>query len=132
MCATTKYVSVTWKSTAGAASNTPDSPPPRNVTRKPIANSIGVWNVSAPRHIVPIQLKNLIPVGTAIRNEVNEKNGRSTAPVANMWCAQTAMDSEVIAMVASTIARYPNSGLRLNTGITSEMIPKYGSATIYT
>jgi hypothetical protein len=33
---------------------------------------------------VPIQLKNLIPVGMAIRYDMNEKNGNSTAPVANM------------------------------------------------
>ena len=30
-------------------------------------NSIGVSKVNWPRHIVPIQLKNLMPVGTAIR-----------------------------------------------------------------
>ena len=50
--------------------------------RKPTENSIGVSNVNWPFHIVPIQLKNLIPVGTAIRNVMNEKNGSSTAPVA--------------------------------------------------
>jgi hypothetical protein len=33
---------------------------------KPIDHSIGVSKVSCPRHIVPIQLKNLMPVGTAI------------------------------------------------------------------
>lgn len=52
------------------------------MTRKPIANSIGVSKVSWPLHMVPIQLTNLIPVGTAIKNVVNEKNGSSTAPVA--------------------------------------------------
>ena len=62
------------------------------------ANSIGVSKVSWPRHIVPIQLKNFTPVGTAIRNVMNEKNGSSTAPVANMWCAHTAIDSAAIAM----------------------------------
>ena len=41
-------------------------------------HSIGVSNVSCPRHIVPIQLKNLMPVGTAIRNDIPEKNGLST------------------------------------------------------
>ncbi len=49
---------------------------------------------------MPIQLKNLMPVGTAIRNVMNEKNGSSTAPVANMWCAHTPMDSAAIASVA--------------------------------
>jgi hypothetical protein len=59
--------------------------------------------VSWPRHIVPIQLKNLMSVGTAIRNDRNEKNGSSTAPVANMWCAHTVMDRPVIAIVAPTM-----------------------------
>jgi hypothetical protein len=45
---------------------TPVRPPKRNVTRKPIANSIGV-SKDRPRHIVPIQLKNFTPVGTAMR-----------------------------------------------------------------
>jgi heme/copper-type cytochrome/quinol oxidase subunit 1 len=34
----------------------------------PTQNSIGLSNVIEPRHIVPIQLKNFTPVGTAIRN----------------------------------------------------------------
>ena len=51
---------------------------------------------------MPIQLKNFTPVGTAIRNVMNEKNGRSTAPVTNMWCAHTATDSAAIASVAPT------------------------------
>ena len=34
---------------------------------KPIAKSIGVSKVSCPFHMVPIQLKNFMPVGTAIR-----------------------------------------------------------------
>src|SRR5947207_12192601 len=67
--------------------------------------------------MVPIQLKNLIPVGTAIRNVRNEKNGSSTWPVANMWCAHTVMDSAAMPMVAATMPLYPNSGLRLNTAI---------------
>ncbi len=52
--------------------------------------------------MVPIQLKNLIPVGTAIRNVMKEKNGSSTAPVTYMWCAHTAIDSAAMAMVAYT------------------------------
>ncbi len=68
----------------------------------PTANSIGDSKVSWPRHMVPIQLKNLIPVGTAIRNVANEKNGSSTAPVANMWCAHTSTDSHMIISVANT------------------------------
>ncbi len=71
---------------------TPVSPPNRNVTRNPMENSMAGSNVSCPRHIVPTQLKNFTPVGTAIRNVMNEKNGSSTAPVVNMWCAHTVID----------------------------------------
>ena len=52
---------MTWKSIGGLASSTPVRPPNRNVTRKPIANSIGVSKRERPRHIVPIQLKNFTP-----------------------------------------------------------------------
>ena len=43
---------------------------------KPQANSIGVSNLSLPPHIVASQLKNLMPVGTAMRNVKKLKNGR--------------------------------------------------------
>ena len=76
-------------------------PPNKNVTRNPTENSIGGSKVSWPFHMVPIQLKNLIPVGIAIRNDMNEKNGSSTAPVVNMWCAHTVIDSPAIATVAA-------------------------------
>ena len=55
-----------------------------------------------PPHMVPTQLKNLTPVGTAIRNVMKEKNGRLTAPVTYMWCAHTAIDRAPISMVAPT------------------------------
>ena len=38
---------------------------------------------------MPIQLKNLMPVGTAISRLRSEKKGSSTTPVVNMWCAHT-------------------------------------------
>ena len=66
MCATTKYVSVRLKSTGAIAWSTPVSPPIRKMSSIPIAKSIGVLNEMRPPHIVPIQLKNLMPVGTAI------------------------------------------------------------------
>jgi len=53
-----------------------------------------------PFHSVPIQLTNLMPVGTAMRKVVNEKKASSTAPVAYMWWAHTATDSAAIAIVA--------------------------------
>ena len=80
----------------------PVRPPNRNVTRKPIAHSIGVSNVSDPPHIVPIQLKNFTPVGTAISIVMIAKNGSSTWPVAYMWCAHTDTDRAPMPMVART------------------------------
>ena len=70
------------------------------MTRKPTAQSIGVSNVSLPRHIVPIQLKYFTPVGTAMSIVMSAKNGSSTAPVTYMWCAHTVTDRAAIAMVA--------------------------------
>jgi hypothetical protein len=51
--------------------------------------------------MVPIQLKNFTPVGTPIRNVINEKKGKRTFPLANMWCAHTATESAEIAIVAA-------------------------------
>ena len=79
----------------------PVIPPKRNVTRNPITQSIGVSKVTWPRHMVPIQLKNFTPVGTPIRNVINEKKGKRTFPLANMWCAHTATESAEIAIVAA-------------------------------
>jgi len=45
---------------------TPVNPPIVNKKINPIAKSIGVLNEICPPHIVAIQLKILIPVGTAI------------------------------------------------------------------
>ena len=73
--ATTKYVSWKWKSSGGEATMIPVIPPSRNRYRNPIAHSIGVSKVSRPPHIVAIQLKNLMPVGTAIANEARLKYG---------------------------------------------------------
>ena len=59
---------------------TPDIPPSRNVTRNPTDHTIGVLKSICPPHMVPIQLKNLIPVGTAIRSDRALKYGSSTPP----------------------------------------------------
>ena len=79
----------------------PVMPPKRNTTRKPIVYSIGGSKLSWPCHIVPAQLKNFTPVGIAISSVMNEKNGSSTAPVVNMWCAHTVIDRPAIAIVAA-------------------------------
>jgi hypothetical protein len=44
----------------------PVNPPKVNRKIKPLANNIGVFNTILPPNIVAIQLKILIPVGTAI------------------------------------------------------------------
>ncbi|GAA3105902.1 hypothetical protein GCM10020254_59730 [Streptomyces goshikiensis] len=79
---------------------TPVRPPKVKVTRKPIVQSIGVSKDSEPFHMVPIQLKNFTPVGTAIRKVMKEKNGSSTPPVTYMWWAHTVTDRPAIAIVA--------------------------------
>ena len=68
----------------------------------PIEKSIGTPKRMRPPHIEPIQLKNFTPVGTAINSDMAMKNGLSTTPVVNMWCAHTPIDSAPIATVAST------------------------------
>src|SRR5690606_3301230 len=112
----------------GEARMMPVSPPNKNVTRNPSANSIGVSNVMDPRHMVPIHAKNFRPVGMAISIVVAAKNGRLTAPVTYMWWAHTEIDSAAMASVANTGPLQPNSGLRLDTVMTSVMMPKNGKA----
>ncbi len=79
-----------------------------------------------PFHIVPIQLKNFTPVGTAMRNDIAEKKRLVTAPVVNMWWAQTPIERPAIANAESTNSTYPKTGLRENVAMISVMTPKYG------
>ena len=65
---------------------------------------------------MPIQLKNLMPVGTAMSRLSRVKNGNSTTPVVNMWCAQTPVESAAMAIVAKTMPLYPKVGFREKTG----------------
>ena len=81
----------------------PVTPPMRKAKRKPTTEQHGVVKVICPCHMVPIQLKNLMPVGTAINRLRKEKKGSSTAPVVNMWCAHTPVDRAAMAMVANTM-----------------------------
>ena len=48
------------------ASTMPVTPPTVNTKMKPIAHSIGVFSSIEPPHIVAIQEKILMPVGTAM------------------------------------------------------------------
>ena len=59
-----------------------------------------------PRQSVAIQLKILMPVGTAIRNELSMKNASTTVAVGvvNMWCAHTSSPRKAIATVEAAIA----------------------------
>ena len=50
--------------------------------------------------MVPIQLKNFTPVGTAISMVMKEKNGSRTEPVTYMWWAHTVTDSAAMEIVA--------------------------------
>ena len=50
--------------------------------------------------MVPIQLKNFTPVGTAMSMVMKAKNGSSTEPVTYMWCAHTVTDRAAMAIVA--------------------------------
>jgi len=58
---------------------------------KPFAKSIGVFKIISPPNIVAIQLKILIPVGTAITIVALVKYARvsTSRPTVNIWCAQT-------------------------------------------
>ena len=65
-------------------------------------NNIGVSKLSAPRHIVEIQLKTLTPVGTAISIVAYIKNSSPAigVPTVYIWCAQTMNDKKAIEAVA--------------------------------
>src|SRR5579875_3828104 len=65
----------------GWPSITPVKPPTRKLTRNPKANSMGESSRTDPRNMVPVQLKNLIPVGTEMSKVRMAKKGSSTAPV---------------------------------------------------
>src|SRR5699024_10305768 len=108
-----------WKSSTGEDRITPVRPPKMKVVRKPSVNSIGVSKVSEPRHMVPTQLKNFTPVGTAMSIVMKAKKSSITAPVVYMWCAQTVTDSAAIEIVAPTSVLYPKIGLREKTGMIS-------------
>ena len=96
--------------------------------RNRVRRASGVFMITRPPQIVPIQLKILIPVGTAMRNVLAAKNAFSDGgrPTANMWCAQTPIDWKAIQTSAITIIVYPKITLRLKTGMISEMKPKAG------
>src|SRR3989441_1723166 len=110
------------------------TPPMTNIVTKPMAKSIGALSSIAPPHIVAIQLKILMPLGTAIARVMTMKGSLAEIemPVVNMWWTHTPNDRNPIATVESAIALYPKIGLWLIRGMTSEMIPIAGRIMMYT
>src|SRR5437899_10762593 len=105
-----------------------------NIVTKPIAKSIGALSSIAPPHIVAIQLKILMPLGTAIA-KVMTMNGRRAEiemPVVNMWWTHTPKDRKPIATVDRAIALYAKIGLWLIRGMTSDMRRSSGRIMMYT
>src|SRR2546422_11110447 len=95
-----------------------------NIVTKPIANSIGALSSIAPPHIVAIQLKILMPLGTAIAR-VMTMNGRRAEiemPVVNMWWTHTPNERKPIATVDRAIALYPKIGFGIISGQTAQVI----------
>src|SRR3954468_2892324 len=127
-----KYVSWRYQSTGKIATITPEMPPITNWAGSAAAKYRGVFITMLPRQSVAIQLKILIPVGTAIANDESMKKASTTVEsgVANMWCAHTSRPRKAMATVDAAIALWPKIGLRANTGRISEIIPKAGRAMI--
>jgi hypothetical protein len=101
-----KYVSCTCQSNGNAATMIPVSPPIVNTEMSPSAKSIGVVKVTLPRQSVASQLMILTPVGTPTSTEAIMKNPlrKFGIPTANMWCAQTSIDTKAIPTVENAIA----------------------------
>src|SRR5699024_3970974 len=121
-----------WKSSTGVERVTPVNPPKMNEVRKPRVNSIGVSYVIDTFHMVPIQLKNFTPVGTAISIVMKAKNSRMTVQRVYMWWAHTVTDRAAIAIVAPTRVLYPKIGLRHKAEMIAVAMPKDGITSTYT
>jgi len=77
-----------------------------NMATNPMANSMGVVNRNRPIHMVPSQLKILIPVGMAIVIVDKPKAAWATVPIPdeNMWWAHTPNPRKPMAAPANTTA----------------------------
>jgi hypothetical protein len=80
----------------------PVKPPKVKRKIKPFANNIGVFKIMLPPNIVAIQLKILIPVGTAIIIVAAVKYARvsTSSPTVYIWCAQTIKPKKPIDNIA--------------------------------
>src|SRR5207245_11132758 len=105
-----------------------------NIVTKPIAKSIGALSSIAPPHIVAIQLKILMPLGTAIASVItmNGRRAEIEMPVVNMWWTHTPKERNPIATVDRAIALSPKIGLWHISGMNSEMIAIARRLVFYT
>src|SRR3970040_1826833 len=111
-----------------AAFGGPVKPPIRNTMIAPSTKSIGVGVSILPRQRVATHEKNLTPVGTATRSVLYMNGTRrySFMPEGHMWCGQTVNPTSAIPREDMATQRYPNNGLRTNTGRSSEITPRPG------
>ena len=89
-------------STPALAKTTPVTPPTVNKNINPKAHNIGVFKVIDPPHIVAIQEKTLIPVGTAITIVAKTKYALVSTPIPTVyiWWAQTINPTTPIETIA--------------------------------
>ena len=80
-------------------------PPSTKFTMKPQENSMALLRLMRPPQSVANQLKNLMPVGTAMNAVAMVKNRRiqGGVPLVNMWCAHTIRPNTTMAMIEYTI-----------------------------
>src|SRR5260370_40367766 len=97
----------------------PVRPAIKNWNKKPMQNNIGVLNWILPPHIVPSQLKILIPVGTPTAIAVIAKKlfAYEFIPIVNTWCAQTLMLTKAMQTAAPTMTGYTKIAFSENTEI---------------
>src|SRR5437764_15400915 len=109
-------------------------PPSRKISRKPMANNIGVEKRTTPFHIVAMNAKNWTPLGMAITRLAAEKNDIASTgmPVANMWWTQTPKLMYEMAIRDVTTQRQPAIGRRENTGMLAATMPAAGRHRLYT
>ena len=81
-----------------------------------------------PLQMVPIQLKVLMALGTAMTIVETPKAALSVRfiPLTYMWCPQTTKPRKPMAIIAQTIALYPKIGLREKTARISDAKPIAG------
>lgn len=108
---------------------TPVNPPTVNRKTNPRDQRVlGLFLIFVPWNVA-IQLKILIPVGTAIIIVADVKYARvsTSIPTVNMWCAQTINPSNPIAIIAYVIPSVPNASFfPLSCLIMCEIIPNPG------